>query len=467
MSPSRKPLPRRSPLSFSRSLSTRFVPRCILSFFSRVKASGPIESDPIPEKPKTACRPLPLQQALPRSLRHCEISSPRSLRRFNFPTYQVARPHFIHSLPFEILALTFSLGAEEDIQLPITVSHVCRRWREVALRSPSVWRRVSLSPHEGLWRERIDRARTCTLDIELLPWREVKVGGRRSQDLNAYTVQWYMYLVLPFIHRWRSLDLLFTDFQPYLWRGALAGCGSPAPALEELSLVYRLNDDTEGFLLFSGYAPRLRRLTVDGIRLVWSLQLFGNLVYLDYTHHGFTSGHQAVDDVISILTISERLVELRLLFPRGRLAVLPSRTDYVTKRIRLRHLKHLQLTVDGSDIPFELAHLVTLISARHLLSLRLVDLNHSHNCFPSLKSFFYMFPIPRSLEIIDIGHGWYDPRMTHPLAQSLPRLSKIVIKKTWTPDQVIELCPHLKETGLLDNSHSNRINSHRTGVSAH
>ena len=405
----------------------------------------------------------PLQLSSPRSLRYREIGHPRSLRRSSFPTYQIARPHFIHSLPFEILALIFILGAEDDIQLPITASHVCRQWRGVALRSPSLWRRVSLSPHERLWRERIDRARTCTLDVGLLPWREVRGGGRRAQDLNAYTVQWYMYLVLPFIHRWRSLDLLFTDYQPYLLRGALAGCGSPAPALEELSLVYRLNDNTEEFLLFSAYAPRLRRLTIDGIRLSWSPHLFGNLAYLDYTHHGFTSGHQAVDDVISILAVSERLVELRLLFPRGRLPILPSRMEYVTRRIRLRHLKHLQLTVDGSDIPFELAHLITLISVRRLSSLRLVDLGHNHNRFPSLKSFFYMFPIPRSLEIIDIGHGWYDPRMVQPLAQSLPRLSKIAIRKAWTPDQVLELCPQRS----LGKSHLNQINLHPTGVSNH
>lgn len=384
---------------------------------------------------------MPLQPSSPRSLRHCQISYPRSLRRAKFPTYQVARPHFIHSLPFEILALVFTLGAEADVQLPIVVSHVCRQWREIALRSPSLWRRISLSPHERLWRERIDRARTCTLDVELSPWRETKGGGRRSQDLNAYTVQWYMYLVLPFIHRWRSLDLLFTDYQPYLWRGALAGCGSPAPALEELSLVYRLNDSTEEFLLFSEYAPRLRRLTVDGMRLAWSPLLFRNLTYLDYTHHGFTSGHQAVDDVISILAISQRLVELRLLFPRGRLPVLPSRNDYVTRRVRLRNLKHLQLAVDGSDIPFELAHVVTLISVRNLSTLRLVDLGHSHNHFPSLKSFFYVFPVRRSLEIIEIGHGWYDPRMIQPLARSLPRLTKIVVKKTWTPEQVLEFYP--------------------------
>ncbi len=389
------------------------------------------------------------QSTSPRSLRQREISRPRNLRRSCHPTYQISRPHFVHYVPFEILALIFTLGAQDDNQLPITVSHVCRQWREVALRTPSLWRRVSLSPHERLWRERIDRARACTLDVELFPWRESSGSDRRSQDLNAYTVQWYMYLVLPFIYRWRSLDIVFTDYQPYLWRGALAGCGSPAPALEELSLVYRLNDNVEEFLLFSEHAPRLRKLTIDGIRLVWSRQMFGNLTCLDYTHHGFTSGHRAVDDVISILSVSNRLVELRLLFPRGHYAVLPSRRDYVNKRVRLRQLQHLQLAVDGSDIPFELAYLVTLISAHHLLFVRLIDLGQSHHPFPSIKSFFYVFPIPRSLQTIDIGHGWYDSRMVQPLSQSLPNLSKIVVKRTRLPDQVLELNTRLHETGFV------------------
>lgn len=410
---------------------------------------------PSPEKhiPRVSPIYLPLpatrsQSMSPRSLRQHEISRPRNLRRSCHPTFQISRPHFVHYIPFEILGLIFTLGAQDDNQLPMTVSHVCRQWREIALRTPSLWRRVSLSPHERLWRERIDRARACTLDVELLPWRESSDGGRRTQDLNAYTVQWYMYLALPFIRRWRSLDIVFTDYQPYLWRGALAGCGSPAPALEELSLVYRLNDNVEEFLLFSEHTPRLRRLTIDGIRLVWSPQLFGNLTYLDYTHHGFTCGHQAINDVISILSVSNRLQELRLLFPRGQFAVLPSRRDYVNTRVRLRRLQHLQLAVDGSDIPFELAYLVTLISARHLLSVRLIDLSQSHHPFPSLKSFFYVFPIPRSLQTIDIGHGWYDSRMVQPLSQSLPNLSKIIVKRTRSPNQVLELNARLNESGI-------------------
>jgi len=214
--------------------------------------------------------------------------------------------------------------------------------------------------------------------------------------------------------------------------------------LQDLSLVYRLNDDTQEFLLFSGFTPHLRRVTVDGIRLAWLPSLFANLTFLDYTHHGFTSSHQAVDDVVSILTVSCRLIELRLFFPRGKTACLPSRHDYVTKCITLSSLTHIQLTVDGYDIPFELAHLVTLLVTPSLAHLRLVDLNRTSHPFPSLKSFFYVYALPRTISVIQIGHGWYDPRMIRPMTQSLPQLSKIYVKKTSLPERVLNVNDRMK-----------------------
>ncbi|KAF9527605.1 hypothetical protein CPB83DRAFT_815421 [Crepidotus variabilis] len=448
MPPSRSTAQRRA-LNLSRSLANIFVPKFIWSFFSRPQPTqqlNPFVFHPPPEVPQYP------QPVIPR-LREREISRPRNLRRSQYPTYRIAHPHFIHLLPYEILGLIFALGAEEDSQLPMSVSHVCKQWREIALHTPAIWRRISLSPHERLWRERIHRTRAHPLDVELLPWRTVRGGFKRSQDLNAYTVQWYMYLVLPFIYRWRSLEIFFTDSSPYLWRAALAGCGTPAPMLEELSLVYRFNDNTQEFLLFGEHAPRLRRLTVDGIRLTWSPRLYGNLTFLDYTHHGFTSGHQAVHDVISSLSICTRLVELRILFPRGQVSRLSSRREYVTKRIRLRALQTLQLSVDGSDIPFELAHLVTLLNAPRLTSLRLVDISQSYHSFPSLKSFFYVFPLPQSLQVIQVNYGWYDHRMIQPMTQSLPYLSKIVIKRSRAPEQVLQYHPRVKQSSSVIRTH--------------
>ena len=313
-----------------------------------------------------------------------------------------------------------------------------------------------------MWRERIQRSRACSLDILLLPWTTTQSGLLRSQTLNPYTVQWYMLIVLPHLRRWRSLEIIFSEYTPYLWKAALEGCASPAIMLQELSLVYRLNDDTQEFVLFSGFTPRLRRVTVDGIRLAWLPSLFANLTFLDYTHHGFTSSHQAVDDVVSILTISCRLIELRLFFPRGKTACLPSRHDYVSQCITLPLLTRIQLTVDGYDIPFELAHLVTLLITPSLAHLRLVDLNRTSHSFPSLKSFFYVYALPRTISVIQIGHGWYDPRMIRPMTQSLPQLSKIYVKRSSLPEQILNVNDRIKRQQKRQN-----IPIHTFGHSSH
>lgn len=328
---------------------------------------------------------------------------------------------------------------------PVSVSHVCSAWRQIAFRTPSLWRRISLSPNEDMWRERIHRARACSLDVQLLPWVTTRPGRPRPQYLDVYTVQWYMYLVLPLIQHWRSLEIMFTDFAPFLWNSALSGCCSKssrarALLLEDLSLMYRANDDSKEFCLFSGCAPRLRRVTLDGIRLTWLPSLFSNLSYLDYTHHGFTNSHQAVDDVLSILQVSSSLKELRLLFPQKRVRhSLPSRSNPVTRRITLPVLTHLQLRVEGGDIPYELAHLMTLISSPSLISLRLIDLGRRNTFFPHLHTFFRGYTVSPSLRILRIENGWYDSHMLTTVLRKLPNIRQLVIRRPNVPDQIIHM----------------------------
>ncbi|KAF8195409.1 hypothetical protein BJ912DRAFT_956850 [Pholiota molesta] len=359
---------------------------------------------------------------------HRAIGRPRQLRPNATINHDDFNIHPINELPVEILCLIFESGSEADTFFPVTISHVCRDWRQIALQTRSLWRH-----------------RIYPLDIQLLSSRQGHSGIRRSQDLNPYTVNWYMQIAQPYIHQWRSLRIHFSEYSPYLWKAALAGCNTSAHTLEELSLVYRHNDDIQEFVPFDGYAPRLRRVTVDGIRLLWAPSLFANLTYLDYTHHGFTSGYQAVHDVTSILSVSSRLIELRILFPRGQIARLPPPPDSVTMHIVLPHLKSLYLISNGSDIPFELAHFVTLVSTPSLTTLRLVDLMRSHHSFPSLKSFFYIYALPPTLRFVCIGHGWYNSRMIQAMSRSLPRLISIHVKRSRSPEHVVNLKPYMRE----------------------
>lgn len=377
------------------------------------------------------------------------ISRPRQLRRSAATSQSTLYVHPINTLPVEILLLIFEIGAAANEHFPVNVSHVCKYWRQLALGTPSLWCHIILGSRGPMSRERFRRAQGCSLNIQLAPFRLTPSGNRRSQDLNPYTVNWYLQLAQPYVQQWRSLDVRFAEYSPCLWKAAMAACDCPAPLLEELFLVYRLNDDTQEFFPFLGYAPRLRRVTVDGIRLAWVPSLFANLTYLDYTHHGLTSGHQAVHDVVSILSVSARLVQFRVLFPRGQIARLPPLPYYEMKPVVLPYLKQLQLTSNGSDIPFEIAHLVVLMTTPCLTSLRLVDLTRSHQSFASLKSFFYVYALPPSLHFVSISHGWYNPNMIHAMSHSLPNLISIHVKRTRSPEQVLKIKPRVRRIPSL------------------
>ncbi|TFK40640.1 hypothetical protein BDQ12DRAFT_601305 [Crucibulum laeve] len=443
----------RRALTFSRSLADAIKSKLSTSIFSdKPNSCSPFNNYPVaPPRPN-------------------DISRPRNLRRAPIHAFHYVQLHFIHRLPIEILAHIFVLGSEDDFMFPVTVSHVCRSWRNIALNTPSLWRRIFLNPKEHMWRERIRRARACSLDIQLLPAMPHRSGIHRPQYLDLYAVQWYMYIVLPYLHRWRSLEIRFAEFAPYLWNAALSSCcsrnSSQAPLLEELSLVFPSNDDTKEFCLFSGYAPRLRRVTLDGIRLTWLPSLFGNLTFLDYTHDGFTVGHQAVSDVLSILTVSSRLVELRVLFPHQHASSGPETTVPTARRVALPNLTHLQLRASGSDIPFELAHLVTFLYTPSLASLRLVDLGRGFHPFPNLKSFFYVYALPQNLRVLRIENGWYDPRMISPVINSLPLMRQIVIRRVHMQDQVLNLNPksRTRKGSMFSGKEGHGLHIHRLDV---
>ncbi len=208
-----------------------------------------------------------------------------------------------------------------------------------------------LDLHSQMSLERIRRAQGCSLDIQLSPFhRPAQVPGR-LQELDPYTVNWYMQVPQPYIQQWRSLDIHFSEYSPYLWKSVMGMLSLSCSLIRRVVTCVSPQRRYRGICPFMGYAPRLRRVTLDGIRLAWFPSLFANLTYLDYTHHGLTSGHQAVHDVASVLSVSSRLIELRILFPRGQVARLPPRSHSEVKSIVLPDLKQLQLTCNGSDIP--------------------------------------------------------------------------------------------------------------------
>lgn len=337
--------------------------------------------------------------------------------------------------------------------LPVTVSHVCRTWRSLALLTPQLWRRINVDLSVALrhktaemWKERIQRAKACTLDVKLLSWFAKRGLIHHPQLPDASSVQWYMYLINPTVHRWRSLEIRFIHYAPFLWNAALSELCSRssnirALCLEELTLVYPRNDDAKEFCLFSGSAPRLTRLTVDGVRLTWLPSLFHNLTYLDYTHHGFTGGPYAIYEIIALLRTCCRLIELALSWPLRNVDPLVPNSLHVPalRRVALPCLSTLRLKVDTADIPRELGHLLTFIYTPALLYLHYMDPGRRRHPFPSLQSFLHTYPPPTSTRLLSLEHGWYNDIILFNLLNRLPHLQQIVVKHLHLPNEVFHV----------------------------
>lgn len=345
------------------------------------------------------------------------------------------RPHPIHFLPPEVLAHIFYFGScdpsEIGVLFPLRMSHVCGAWRDLALSTHTLWQRIAPDLRHRLWKQYIHRSAACLIDVSLTrpssisPYKDHnKVNAHRVPPFDANNVQWYMALVAPHIRRWRSLTIKFDQYSPFLWNAALSPCCASGGIsstsvqgwnLEELTLLYPRNDDTKEFLLFGGIAPRLTRAMIAGIRLDWSPGLFSNLVYLDYCHHGFTSGWESVAEVLNMLDVSRKLRELSITFPSASAAPMGGGGwDWYPTTFPLRHvgMSYLQrLTIYAKyDIPSELS---TIFGYLHLPSLRLLrlrDSGRSRRVFSGLKSFSRSLRRPRTLEVVDMEYGWCEKR---------------------------------------------------------
>ncbi|KZV70342.1 hypothetical protein PENSPDRAFT_752661 [Peniophora sp. CONT] len=173
-------------------------------------------------------------------------------------------------LPPEVLALVFSfLATVAPISVVsadyykqrtmgwVSVSHVCRRWRNICLSQPSLWTRLTPDQHQP-WRIFLERAKEASLFIEgpLKPHRD---GTTRIRSILE--------------HRHHIQELTLSDVQPTQLQELIHGLKGPLLRLRVLSLSRSSqvpNSSTSlpvGFL--SDSAPNIQELTLFGILFPW------------------------------------------------------------------------------------------------------------------------------------------------------------------------------------------------------
>ncbi|KAF7334439.1 F-box domain-containing protein [Mycena venus] len=125
---------------------------------------------------------------------------------------------------------------------PTTLTHICRRWREIALATPALWRAINLSGNDapgprygpgfiaisvapsfrrGRVLDMISRSRSCSLSIRMDEWDNTSKEVETAAEL--------LRAVIPSVARWEYLTL-------YLDETHLPPFPAPMPLLCQLEL---------------------------------------------------------------------------------------------------------------------------------------------------------------------------------------------------------------------------------------
>lgn len=213
------------------------------------------------------------------------------------------RPASIYSLPVELLARIFTLGAGYDFpysespfllkpdqdyyaipssNFQLLVSHVCHHWRQIALRTSSLWNMLHFREPAHLPRAKEYLAR-CSTSLRLL---DILVDTVAERDhipgvtLCREEIHQIFNIICPYVNQWRAFHLKIRDHAcKAAARQHLSTCG-PAPNLETLQL-YHFEDYLTSqnlylatyrppVVVFSNGLPCLKNISLIGVNLPWS-----------------------------------------------------------------------------------------------------------------------------------------------------------------------------------------------------
>jgi hypothetical protein len=328
---------------------------------------------------------MPTAHAAVHSAIDKEIDASKQLTR-SLSRYKALTP--ISTLPPELLSRIFRLHAREDPPLSpglhrlgwIAVTHVCRHWRQVALKDPLSWSRImGFSPSAEWVAEMLVRAQNTPLAIDLEDKRNPGILAMISRHLSRTREL-----------RLRGLSFLHFD-------GVQDLCGLEAPELEDLELGISTAStvnfrEIAGAMLFKGQAQKLRTLSLSQLYIPWSHIPRGQLTQLKIKflieHSRADFRHSLPDDLdqlIDLLINSPQLESLVLDFclppmlsqvPHGQPIHLPclsrlclggstSRVTNLWKRLILPSSATLRLRCKSENPPTQSVHLILPLISAH------------------------------------------------------------------------------------------------------
>ena len=320
-----------------------------------------------------------------------------------------------------------------DDSFQVTVSHVCKHWREVALGTPALWSQIDLEtgPHVAQSSRRaqtyLSRTREyplsisidvneCDLDDESDCSDEL---GAPSQATNLQ-LQEIIDFLLPHVGRWRRFKLTAESYFHFYTALNRLCDARPAVLLESLEL-HNFEEEYEPephffphpshktpFILFQNYAPVLQNVSLFGVHIDWHKTTFlKNLRSLELAYHS-QDVRPSFDDFFTILRSSPglRTLDLSMSGPCG-----------------YPHEWPTFLPPPPQDDHYHDPHVPAAFATQHSLDeymilLRLHELKLSHQSPEDLAAFFDRVSMPslHTLEIDFQDHEYTDFVQSHFIA---------------------------------------------------
>ncbi|KAI0324220.1 hypothetical protein GY45DRAFT_1340934 [Cubamyces sp. BRFM 1775] len=245
----------------------------------------------------------------------------------------------INRLPIELLAEIFMQLRDESWETPrwFNVLRVCRHWFYVAATAPRLWRRLVVKDSTNLLRTGLARSKHVPVDVEIAP------RGMYTLFPDVLSI------ITPHAERLRLLKLGNITASHMAQLITFLNT-SPMPALQYLQAHLPVAT-SEGIVLTEDHFPRLQKVLVSNLNVVAQQSLVSRLVTLDLGVHGAPSqqASMSIDALLNMIGSLESIEELSLssLFIKG------ASTAYVPdppKRVHLRHLRKIQLTLDAAIV---------------------------------------------------------------------------------------------------------------------
>ncbi|KAI0056577.1 hypothetical protein BV25DRAFT_1565659 [Artomyces pyxidatus] len=259
----------------------------------------------------------------------------------------------VSRLPSEILTHIFSFFRVSHLDPPdspcfppswIAVTHVCRRWRDVALSSPGLWTNIVMNNKRWM-KATLARSRNAPISLHL----ELTYMGVRTDP----EVVW---VALSHARRVKEISFKGSYLDPYL-RPLFK---LAAPLLESLHLCDKSSSfDLRKGIFLLGQAPKLQSLKLEGCIVNWNSPLLfcPTLTLLSISFFDRAPQHRL--SAVGLRDILMALPNLQYLTLHNMIPTPMSTLEDPDAKIHLQQLKTLSLSTDvATDIMGVISHLL-------------------------------------------------------------------------------------------------------------